>query len=69
MGLLLDFLVFENHILLDGEHFIAESLNRYQLVVWFRLLNLEEDLEDLVVLVLHINQAQFLLFILANKAD
>ena len=28
-----------------------------------------EDLQYLVVLVLHVNKAQFLLFILANKAD
>ena len=29
VGLLLDLFVFENHILLDRKHFIAESLNRH----------------------------------------
>ena len=29
VGLLLDFFVFENYILLDGKHFVAEALNRH----------------------------------------
>lgn len=69
MCLFLDFLVFEDHILLDLEHFVAETLNCHQFIIWLRLLNLEEYLKDLMVLVLHINKSQFLLFILANEAD
>ena len=69
MSLLLDLLVLEDHILLDGEHFVPETLYGHQFVVWLSLLNLVENFKDLVVLVLHVNQAQFLLFILADEAD
>ena len=54
---------------MDREHFVAETLNCHQFIIWLRLLNLEEYLKDLMVLVLHINKSQFLLFILANEAD
>lgn len=69
MSLLLDFFVFENYILLDLEHLLAETLNCYQFIIWRRLLDLVEDFEDLVILILHVYKAQFLLFILANEAD
>lgn len=69
MSLLLDFFVFENYILLDLEHFIAETLNCNQFIVWRRLLDLVEDFEDLMILILHIDKTQFLLFIFTNEAD
>lgn len=69
MRLLLDFFVFEDDVLLDLKHFIAERLDRHQLIIWLRLLNLVKDLEDLMILILHVYQTQFLLFIFANEAD
>ena len=69
MCLLLNFFVFKNYILLDLKHFIAETLNRHQFVIRLSLLNLIKDLQDLVILILHINEAQFLLFIFSNEAD
>ena len=69
MRLLLDFFVFEDDVLLDLKHFVAERLDRHQLIIWLRLLNLVKDLEDLMILILHVYQTQFLLFIFANEAD
>ena len=54
MRLLLDFFVFEDDVLLDLKHFVAERLDRHQLIIWLRLLNLEKDLEDLMILILHV---------------
>jgi len=67
MRLLLDLFVLDDNKLLDGLHLIAEALDSDKLVVWLGLLNLVEDLEDVVVLGLHLNQAQFLLFVLAYE--
>lgn len=69
VGLLLDFFVFEDDELLDSEHLFAVTLNRDQLVIGLRLLNLEENLEDLVVLVLDLDESQLLLLVLTDKAD
>lgn len=69
MRLFLDLLVLENDVLLNGEHLVPETLNRNQLVIWLSLLDLEEYLEDLMVLILHINEAQLLLLVLSDKAD
>lgn len=67
MRLFLDLFVFYDNELLNRLHLIAEALNGDELVVWFGLLNLVEDLEDVVVLGLHLDQAQFLLLVLAYK--
>jgi len=67
MRLLLDLFVLDDNKLLDGLHLIAEALDSDKLIVWLGLLNLVEDLEDVVVLGLHLNQAQFLLFVLAYE--
>ncbi len=64
--LLFDFFILNNHELLDSKHLFAERLDCHQLIVWFGLLNLKEDLEDLVVLVLHLNQAQLLLLVFTH---
>lgn len=69
MGLLLDFLVFQDHILLNLKHLFAEALNSNQLIIWLCLLDLKEYLKDLVILILHVNESQLLFLILANKAD
>ena len=69
MRLLLDFLVLKNHILLNGEHLVAVTLNGNQFIIWLGLLDLEEYLEDLMILVLHIEKSQFLLLVLSDKAD
>ena len=69
MSLLLDLFVFQNDVLLDAHHFLAETLNRDELVIGLRLLDREEDLENFMVLVLNIDEAQLLLLVLANEAD
>ena len=67
MRLFLDLFVLDDDKLLDGLHLITEALNGDELVVWLGLLNLVEDLEDVVVLGLHLNQAQFLLLVFAYE--
>lgn len=69
MCLLLDLFVFQDHELLDRKHLFTETLDSHQLVVRGRLLDLIEDLEDFVVLVLDLDQAQLLLLVLTDKAD
>ena len=67
MRLFLDLFVLDNDKLLDGLHLITEALNGDELVVWLGLLNLVEDLKDVVVLGLHLHQAQFLLLVFAYE--
>lgn len=69
MGLLFYFFIFEDDELLDSHHFFAVALDSDKFVVRLRLLDFKEDLEDLVVLVLHLNQAELLLFVFSDKAD
>ena len=57
MSLLLDLFVFQNDVLLNAHHFLAETLNRDELVIGLRLLDREEDLENFMVLVLNIDEA------------
>jgi len=69
VGLLLDLFVLKDDELLNGHHLVAVALDGDQLIVRLGLLNLKEDLEDIVVLVLHLNEAEFLLFVLTHEAD
>ena len=55
MRLLLYLLVLENDKLLNGEHFFPEALNGYELVIRLCLLYFEEDLQNVMILVLHLN--------------
>lgn len=68
-GLLLNFFVFKDDKLLDLEHLITEPLDSDKLLVGLRGLDFKKDLQDVVVLVLHLDQAQFLLLVLTDKAD
>ena len=65
--LLLYLLVFQHHELLDGEHLVPERLDRHKFVIWLRLLDLCEYLEDLVVFVLNLYQPELLLFVFTHK--
>jgi hypothetical protein len=69
MGLLLDLLVFQDHILLNLKHLFAVALNSDQFIIRLRLLDLEEYLKNLVILILHVDETQLLFLILADKAD
>ena len=68
-SLLLNLLVLQHDKLLDAKHLLTVGLDCNKLVIWFRLLDLEKDFENFVILVLNLNQAQLLLFILTNKPN
>ena len=69
VSLLLDLLVFENDELLDCKHFFAVALDGHKFVVGLGHLDVIEDLENIVVLVLNLDEAQLLLLVLSNEAD
>ncbi len=66
MCLFLNLLVLDNHKLLNSHHLVAETLNSDKLVIRLGALNLVENFEYLMVLVLHFDQAQFLLLVFAH---
>ena len=68
MGLLLDFFVFLNHILLNRLHLVFIALNSDQFIIWLGSLDYMEDLQNLLVFIHDIDKAQFLFLIFANEA-
>lgn len=68
-SLLLNLLVLQHDKLLDTKHLLTVGLDCNKLVIWFSLLDLEKDFENFVILVLNLNQAQLLLFILTHKPN
>jgi len=67
--LLLNLFVLKHDELLNGEHLLTVRLNRHQFVIRHRLLNIEEDFKDLMVLVLNLDQTELLLLVFTNEAN
>ncbi len=48
-------------------HLLTALFNLFELVVWIRSLDLLEDVEDLIILILHVYKPQLLALVLANE--
>ena len=57
------------HVSLDFLHLGIEAFDRDKLVVWVCLLDDVENFKDLMVLVLHVDEPQFLPLVLTNEID
>ena len=68
-GLFLDLFVFENDVLLNGEHLVPEGLNCHKFIIRLCLLDFKENLQNFVILILDVNQAQLLFLVLPDEAD
>ena len=55
MGLLLDFFIFLNHILLNGLHLVFIALNGDQFIIWLSSLDIVEDLQNLLIFIHYVN--------------
>ena len=64
---LLHLFVLQDEILLNLVHHRAVTLNRIKLFIRASLRDLVEDLQDLLVLIFHVNEAKFLPLIFANE--
>ena len=66
-GLFLHFSIFLNHICLDFLHLWIQAFNCDQFIIWISLLNDVEYFENFMVLILHINESQFLSLVFTDK--
>ena len=64
---LFHFLVLQDQILLELIHGTLLALNSTEFIIWLCFRNFKEDLEDLIVLVLHVHKAHLLSFVLPDK--
>ena len=55
MGLLLDFFIFLNHILLNGLHLVFIALNSDQFIIWLGSLDYVEDLQNLLIFIHYVD--------------